>query len=288
MARPACIEAVLWGIAAAAFVGSAWVGRAGTLASDAGVDGIAGDGAAAGASIAVGGSRTARAAIGTLRVITWNVGGTRDGEPHPFDHGDLDRLVALLDASQPDLLLLQEFRYSVDWPALRARLLLEEPWVKASGDMAIVALRGELHDGELIGDTAIASWRVDGRSIAVANLHASAWRATARRRQIGSALERLLAQPGPARLLGGDLNLDISQNRDLFSSDPDGDVAIYNWVATRLCDSGRGAGPTAEPDRRLDYLFTSPELRPLHARVLPDLRGPTMDHDPLDLLFIPR
>jgi len=280
MGRGAAVEAVLW-VAAAAFFGSAWFGR--PSADGAAAGGMPGDLAEAAA-----GNRAARAQAGLLRVITWNVGGSRDGWPRPFDHDDLDRLAGVINHLEPDLLLLQEFRYGTDWPALRDRLRDEGPYVKASGDIAIVALRGELHGGELVGNVAIAEWRIDGRSIAVGNVHASAWSARERRRLIGGAVDRLFAAPGTARLFGGDLNLDVGQRSDLFSGDPGSDVAIYNWVAARLTDAGAAAGPTAEPDRRLDYLFTSPELRALHARVLPDHRGPTMDHDPLDLLLAPR
>ncbi len=282
MGRGAAVELLLWAIAGAAFGASAWVGRPATDGAGRAVEG------ADGIASALAGNRSARAQLGVLRAITWNVGGTRDGRPHPFDHGDLDRLAGLLAEHQPDLLLLQEFRYGMDWPALRGRLREEGPFIKASGDVAIVALRGELHGGELVGNVALAEWRIDERTIAVGNVHASAWNARERRRLIGGAVDRLFAAPGQARLFGGDLNLDVGQRSDLFSGDPESDVAIYNWVAARLTDVGAAAGPTAEPDRRLDYLFTSPELRTLHARVLPDRRGPTMDHDPLELLLVPR
>lgn len=274
MGRGATVEASLWAIAAAAFAAAAWLRVPAELGT-----GAAGDGA---------GDRTARARIGALQVITWNVGGAHDGRPHPFDHEDLDRLAGLIAEVEPDLLLLQEFRYDMDWPALQGRLREEGPFVKASGDVAIVALRGELQGGVLTGNVAIAEWRIDGRAIAVGNVHASAWNARERRRQIGGAVDRLFEQAGSARLFGGDLNLDVGQRSDLFSGDPESDVALYNWVAARLSDAGAAAGPTAEPDRRLDYLFTSPELRPLQARVLTDRRGKTMDHDPLELLLVPR
>ncbi|MSR47161.1 MAG: endonuclease/exonuclease/phosphatase family protein [Planctomycetes bacterium] len=263
MAGGARIEAALWLVAALAFAGASWPSAPPTK-SDA---------------------KAALREHGTLAVMTWNVGGTRDGRAHPFDRTDLPKVVQAIETIDSDLLLLQEFRYSTDWAALRAGLsdLRREgdPWIKASGDVAIVAFRGELHGGELTGNAALCQWTVDGRTIEVGNVHAPAWNARERRRAIGNVADRLLATPGPSRIFGGDLNLDVSQRSDLFSNDPDSDVAIYNWLAERLTDLGLKAGPTAEPDRRLDYLFASADLAPFHALVLEGFRGPTMDHDPL-------
>ena len=269
MGRGARIEAALWLVAALAFAASSW------SAAPPADTGIA----------TATETETALREPGTMLVMTWNVGGTRDGRPHPFDRADLPKLVQAIETFEPDLLLLQEFRYSSDWAPLRAALTDPkregDPWIKASGDVAIVAFRGELHGGELTGNAALCQWTIDGGTIAVGNLHASPWNARERRRAIGSVVDQLLATPGPSRLFGGDLNLDVGQRSDLFSNDPDSDVAIYNWLAERLTDLGLKAGPTAEPDRRLDYLFASPDLVASHARVLDGCRGPTMDHDPL-------
>lgn len=51
--------------------------------------------------------------------------------------------------------------------------------------------------------------------------------------------------------------------------------------------SGR-RGPTAEPDRRLDYIFSDASLAVIDAGLFKDLRAPGMDHDPLvgDLHFV--
>lgn len=218
---------------------------------------------------------------GSVRIVTWNVGGSRNGAPHPFEAGDLEAVAATLRALDPDLVLLQEFHYPRDFEALRARFDVGAGWVRAAGDVVILARRGAFVGGSSKGNLALAEWQLDGSSFAVAALHASAWSARARRNEIGRATELLLAIGADHHLLGGDLNLDIDRRGDLLSNDPQRDAEIYNWVAERLVDAGAGSGPTAEPDRRLDYLFVSNALERLAARPWKGRRHGTMDHDPL-------
>ena len=76
---------------------------------------------------------------------------------------------------------------------------------------------------------------------------------------------------------------------DLFTDDEYLDVETYNYVSRGLEDVGRGRGATAEPDRRLDYLFVDPGLEVLGAGPVVGRRSGAMDHDPLaaDLLRDP-
>ncbi|MBL8842834.1 MAG: endonuclease/exonuclease/phosphatase family protein [Planctomycetes bacterium] len=217
----------------------------------------------------------------SLRVVTWNVGGSDGGQPHSLRADDLDAVARTLLVLDPDLVLLQEFLYPRDFDALRARFDVGAGWVRAAGDVAIVARRGQFVGGSSQGGLALAEWQFEGRSFAIAGLHASAWSARARRGEIGRAAESLLAITADFHLLGGDLNLDIDRRGDLLSNDPQRDAEIYNWLAERLVDAGAGSGPTAEPDRRLDYLFVSNALERLAARPWKGRRHGTMDHDPL-------
>lgn len=218
---------------------------------------------------------------GALRVVTWNVGGSANGTPHALLEGDLDAVASTLRALDPDLVLLQEVAYPRDFEALRARFDVGAGWVRAAGDVVILARRGQFVGGSSQGGLALAEWQHAGRTFAVAGLHASAWSARARRGEIGRATELLLAITADFHLLGGDLNLDIDRRGDLLSNDPQRDAEIYNWLAERLVDAGAGSGPTAEPDRRLDYLFVSNALERLAAKPWKGRRHGTMDHDPL-------
>ncbi len=221
-------------------------------------------------------------ARGEWRVVTWNVGGSANGTAHPLADSDLEAVAKTLRELRPDLVLLQEFRYGTQWDALRARFEVGAGYVQsAADDVAIVAVRGALADGRSSGLFAQARWQVDGHEFAVGALHAAAWSARERRREIGGALDRTLQMTARAHLFGGDLNLDVDQRGDLFSNDPQRDAEVYNYVAERLLDAGAGRGPTAEPDRRLDYLFVSREFEVRAAGPWKGRRSGTMDHDPL-------
>ena len=84
------------------------------------------------------------------------------------------------------------------------------------------------------------------------------------------------------------IDLDLDKRRDLFSSNEYLDVETYNYVATHLFDTAIGRGPTAEPDRRLDYIFSDANLAVIDAGPFKNHRAPEMDHDPLvgDLHFV--
>ena len=85
------------------------------------------------------------------------------------------------------------------------------------------------------------------------------------------------------------VDLDLDKRRDLFSNDAYRDVESYNYVASALDDATRGTGSTAEPDRRLDYVFASPELLATAAGPWKGRRAGDMDHDPVvvDLTVAP-
>ncbi len=116
-------------------------------------------------------------------------------------------------------------------------------------------------------------------------VHGDAFSPRDRNREIGKALDLLFqGTKEKVRVLAGDLNLDLDldKRRDLFSSDAYLDVETYNTVVTKMTDLGQGTGATAEPDRRLDYLFLSPAPREvLSVGPWKDQRVGDMDHDPL-------
>ena len=94
----------------------------------------------------------------------------------------------------------------------------------------------------------------------------------------------MLALQADARLLLGDLNLDVEAGagQDMFSDREHLDEESYAFLCAAFADAGLGSGPTAEPDRRLDYIFyqgqglSLEECAPLRGR-----RVGKMDHHPL-------
>lgn len=102
---------------------------------------------------------------------------------------------------------------------------------------------------------------------------------------IGRATEVLMSRfPDHLKILAGDLNLDIDidKRRDLFSDDEYLDVETYNYIAQHLSDVTLNTGSTAEPDRRLDYIFTDGKrLKVVHSGPWKGKRVADMDHDPV-------
>lgn len=93
-------------------------------------------------------------------------------------------------------------------------------------------------------------------------------------------------------LLVGDLNLQAQTQggQDVFSDDAHLDVETYGYATQSLIDTGRDAGATAQPDRRLDYVLATPDLAPVSVTVVRGRRRGDMDHDPLvvDLTATPQ
>ena len=235
-----------------------------------------------------------------LRVVTWNVGGSGGPEGHPANDKDLAWIAERLKSLDPDLVFLQEVRSRDQLQRLRTSLGPEETdaAITGSGDrrVAAIAQRGYLEASEFwsAGRRALALvYRSRGRpSVSGVALHADAYSARERNREIGAAMDRLSrTKSADAKILAGDFNLDLDlgKRRDLFTDDEHLDVETYNFVASSLLDAGAEGGPTAEPDRRLDYVFVSPgAFEVASARPWKGQRIGDMDHDPLvvDLRFV--
>jgi hypothetical protein len=229
-------------------------------------------------------------AQGALRVVTWNVGGSRDGEAHGFLDEHVPAVALVLQLLEPDLVFLQECGWGSALEELDERL--GPDWLALQGRGGLVLLsRAEGVERWIppLARSIGVHLEVRGRRIAAVSIHASAFSAEARNREIGLTLDALLEQPADTHLLLGDLNidLDLDKRRDLFSNHVQRDVESYNYVATRLVDAARGRGATAEPDRRLDYVFVSKDATVLAAGPWKGRRVGSMDHDPVvaDLLI---
>jgi endonuclease/exonuclease/phosphatase family metal-dependent hydrolase len=227
-----------------------------------------------------------------LRIVTWNVGGAGGHGGRPLENQFLSHVANVLKELDADLILLQEIAYEkqVD----RLIRLLDGQWEVmvsngGSRSVAILGQRGGLYPR--VGpneqhNSLAASYRAAAKQpVFLMNIHADPYSAQRRNRLIGQATDVLMSRfPGHLKILAGDLNLDIDidKRRDLFTDDEYLDVETYNYIVQRLSDVTLNTGSTAEPDRRLDYIFADTQrLKVVHAGPWKGKRVADMDHDPV-------
>lgn len=234
-------------------------------------------------------------AADVFRVLTWNVGRSDAG----LAPEDLVHVAAVLRDLDPDLCFLQELAGTGQLQQLQREL--GPGWTHASSRarsgqwMAVLSRRGTLVPFRVPAAGSVAHgvrYRSSGgQTLSAVGLHADTFSSQRRNRQIGSAVDFLFRRhPDTPKIVAGDLNLDLDldKHRDLFSDNSYRDVETYNYVAERLIDTASGRGSTAEPDRRLDYIFVSPEhFVAVAAGPVKGRRHGRMDHDPVvvDLRF---
>jgi len=229
---------------------------------------------------------------GALRVVTWNLGGSADDGGRALRDEHLEHVAATLASLDPNLCFVQELRTAGQLRELAEAL---GGWSHASASagvgrrIAVLVPSGtlELAPWPPTRGRSLGAWfrGGDGAAAAVACVHADAYSSEDRNRELGAAVDALLALEGDGpRILAGDLNLDLDPNkrRDLFTDDEHRDVESYNYVAERMLDAARGTASTAEPDRRLDYVFVAPVTLAVGAAgPWKGRRVGDMDHDPL-------
>jgi len=223
---------------------------------------------------------------GSLRLATWNLG-SGGGAPVAAREEHLPAVAEALAQLDANLVALQELADAEQ--ANRLAQLLGDEWsaaVGGSGGVGFLFRDGELR---LRGGRArrflAGTFIPNGNGvapIALANMHADAWSSDRRNRLLGRVAERLAGERHA--ILAGDLNLDVDLNKrgDLFTDSQHRDTETYNYIAERLRDAALHGGSTAEPDRRLDYIFFSPNgFRVLQAGPWKGRRVGDMDHDPV-------
>ena len=228
-----------------------------------------------------------------LRVATWNLGVGSD-PPRPAQDEYIAAIAADLKQLDPDLVFLQELADQAQ--SRRLEEMLGGDWrvvMRTGSGVAVAFRRGEVQARRVNGlgrrKALVFSYQSPGKPpVLAANLHADVWSSERRNRLIGRAADHLAATKHA--ILGGDLNLDVDFRKrgDLFTDDLHRDVESYNYLATRLQDAGINGGSTAEPDRRLDYLFVGRTgFRIVNAGPWRGHRHGAMDHEPLvaDLVF---
>ena len=226
-----------------------------------------------------------------IRLLTWNIGGALEGEARAARDGELDHVARTLLELQPDLVFLQEVR-----SARQAALLLSKlggDWASEvsrskRGRQVVALVRGHAleagPDLPVRGPLSVEVFFDDGSRMLAVGVYADAFSARKRNDLLGSVTDTMANVHGDLRMIAGDFNLDLDldKRRDLFSDDAYLDVETYNYVSERFLDAARGSGATAEPDRRLDYVFLS--VAADRVRAAGPIRGRRvgdMDHDPL-------
>ncbi len=230
----------------------------------------------------------------TVRIVTWNIGSGGDG-PRPARDEHLPAVAAALRTLDADLAFLQEIADRDQ--ATRLAKLLGDGWsvrTRRGGGVAFAYRRGQLRrlrDGSPWPrrQALAAVFRPErGPAITVVNLHADYLSSKKRNQLIGRAAD--FAHGRPPAILAGDFNLDVDFRKrgDLFTDNLHRDIETYNYVAGKLRDAALRGGSTAEPDRRLDYLFASPDrFTVMRSGPWKGKRVGDMDHDPVvaDLRF---
>ena len=244
-----------------------------------------------GTSVDVGWKPSAKPEDG-LRIVTWNLGGSAGGGGRRFDDEQLDAVAASLRYIDPDIVVVQELRGRGQLRRLANALGSETSVAFDQGidgrGVGAIATSGGLQklDPPRGANGAPLSVRFvmeDGRKLHICGLHAHPWSASSRNEAIGRSVDLLEDEGERYGVLLGDLNLDLDRGKrqDLFTDDEHLDIQTYNYAAKRLFDAGLGGGPTAEPDRRLDYIFVSGSLEVLTCAPFLDQRRGDMDHHPV-------
>ena len=233
-----------------------------------------------------------------LRIVTWNVGGSGGKYGRPLENQFLPHIAVVLKELDADLILLQEIAYENQVHRLNRMLAGKWETMVSNGggrSVAILGQRGRLHPlngpNKQNGGMA-AAYRAPGKpAVFLMNIHADPYSAQQRNALLGRATDVLMNQfPDHLKILAGDFNLDIDldKRRDLFTNDEYLDVETYNYIARHLSDVTLKTGSTAEPDRRLDYIFADAErLTVVRSGPWKGKRVADMDHDPVvaDLLL---
>lgn len=240
-------------------------------------------------AVSFGGGAPGTRDAGVVRVVTWNVGGTSGGRPRGMDDQTLGAVAQTLRELDADLIALQEVSSPQQFGALQSALEATGPGWRGfrTSSGVVVFARGFEVDfaGEIEGvrRSQLLGLIRDGERFAVAAVHADAFDAERRNIEVGRAAEVLFGATADHLILLGDFNLDVDldKRRDLFSDDSHLDVETYNYVARVLQDAAAGRGATAEPDRRLDYVFVSGGMLVESSGPWKGRRVGPMDHDPV-------
>jgi endonuclease/exonuclease/phosphatase family metal-dependent hydrolase len=237
-----------------------------------------------------------------LRLLTWNIGnGDLESETRAHTE-DLSAVAQVIRDNDPDAVTLQELTGEGQLKQLLANLQNRyRGFVCSTGsadrvDAVLIKDRGGAHRDRNVhfvdintGErfAAAAKFRLDETSaeIVVVSAHADAFSASRRRAFAENVVDWTRSQPGnDIVMVAGDFNFEVSTRNksDLFTDNAKDDSESYAYLLKYFRDFGREAGETSINDRRIDYVFGTPETVSLvHAEVLRGSAVGRMDHWPL-------
>jgi endonuclease/exonuclease/phosphatase family metal-dependent hydrolase len=235
-------------------------------------------------------------------LLTWNIGnGDLESETRAHTE-DLSAVAQVIRDNDPDAVTLQELTGEGQLKQLLANLQNRyRGFVCSTGsadrvDAVLIKDRGGAHRDRNVhfvdintGErfAAAAKFRLDETSaeIVVVSAHADAFSASRRRAFAENVVDWTRSQLGnDIVMVAGDFNFEVSTRNksDLFTDNAKDDSESYAYLLKYFRDFGREAGETSINDRRIDYVFGTPETVSLvHAEVLRGSAVGRMDHWPL-------
>ena len=219
-----------------------------------------------------------------VRIVTWNVGSSLEEGGAALEDEALDHVAAVIRELDADWVFLQEVDSRRQLRDLRERLgaRWEGKSSRSSGRRIAALARDGVLDAVRSRERSLTV-RIRSHDVLLIAVHADAFSATERNELLGESADQLADNSSRGILLGDfNLDLDLDKRRELFSDDEYLDVETYNYVAKRLRDATVGTGSTAEPDRRLDYIFVDPRaFEVVRSGPFRGRRVRSMDHDPV-------
>ncbi len=238
-----------------------------------------------------------------LRLMTWNVGYAELEDDTRAHDKDLPAVAETILKEDPDAVALQELRGEDQLRALvkllggRYRGSVSQPAGSDRVDAVLVKDAAARFDQVPAGakfavaasfkPSADAKQGVDARlpQIVLVSAHADAFSAARRRDYTERVVDWARARAtGAPVFVAGDFNfeLDARDQSHLYTDNLKHDSEAYSYLLRYFRDAGRDAGDTAINDRRIDYIFATPDAaRVRRAEVLRDAPVGRMDHCPL-------
>ena len=230
-----------------------------------------------------------------LRLLTWNIGYAELEDDSRAHNKDLRAVAETILSNDPDAVALQELT-GADQLKTLIGYLHNRYWGAAAppgdGDRVTAVLvknsgaRFENFPAEKKFAIA-ATFQLQSQQapIVLVSAHADAFKAARRRIFTGDVIDWARTRPtGSAVFVAGDFNFELTAKNEshLYTDNIKNDSEAYSYALKYLRDLGRDAGYTAVDDRRIDYIFGSPEAVAVRrAEVLRDASVGQMDHWPL-------
>ena len=142
----------------------------------------------------------------------------------------------------------------------------------------------EIHSGDRYAMSASFHFRKEVQEIVLVSAHADAFNAARRRVFTSDIVDWARARPSGVVFIAGDFNFEVNARNqsNLFTDNVKNDSESYSYIQKYSRDLGRDAGWTALNERRIDYIFGTPEIALLRrAEVIRGAAVGHMDHWPL-------